>query len=227
MVKSKRLLKVLEYVDYVGTVADIGCDHGYLSEMLIDSGKARKVIATDISEDCLDKTRLLLAKHDLENKIQTRLGDGLTVLKPDEVDVAVIAGMGGHEIAKILGDKSRKDGIKHFVLQPMQKSVDLRRWLAANSYVIENDECVEESGKFYDVLKVKKGIFRKRLKYNVAMFGKTNLEMKPFTEDFVNRLNYEERKYTQILSNNALADERDKDLKKYLKAIKKLLKKYR
>ena len=82
MIKSKRLSKVLEYVDYVGTVADVGADHGYLAEMLIDSGKARKVIATDISSTSLDKTKLLIAKHDLEGKIQTRVGDGLLVLQP-------------------------------------------------------------------------------------------------------------------------------------------------
>lgn len=226
MIKSKRLSKIYEYVDSVDCVADIGSDHGYLSEMLVNSEKAKKVIATDISSASINKTRTLITNHKLEEKIDTRVGDGLSVIKPGEAQVAVIAGMGGHEIAKILGEKTRKDQIKDFVLQPVQKSVDLRKWLSLNNYQILKDEVVEECGKFYDVLKVKKCFLKKRLKYSEIMLGKTNLETKPFTEDFINKLKYEEFRYSQIISNNALTEERDKDLKKYLKLLRKLIKNY-
>ena len=56
MIKSKRLETILNLMPNMEAVIDIGADHGYLEELLISSGKVKRVIATDISEQSLQKT---------------------------------------------------------------------------------------------------------------------------------------------------------------------------
>ena len=46
-------------------VADIATDHGYLAELLSRNNKISKVIASDISQNCLDKTNELVQRYNL------------------------------------------------------------------------------------------------------------------------------------------------------------------
>ena len=39
-----RLDKIFSFVDECDIFADIGCDHGYLSKAVADSGKAKRII---------------------------------------------------------------------------------------------------------------------------------------------------------------------------------------
>ena len=77
------------------TVADIGCDHGKLTAALLLDGGCQRVIAGDISPDCLEKTRRMIERHALRDRAEVRLGSGLSILSPGECDAAAILGMGG------------------------------------------------------------------------------------------------------------------------------------
>ena len=72
MILSKRLEKICEIMPQVDTVVDVGCDHGYLEELIFKTGKAKFVIATDISEKSLEKTKIRAKKLNLSknNKIE-------------------------------------------------------------------------------------------------------------------------------------------------------------
>jgi len=52
---SARLEQIVALCDNVKCIADIGCDHGYVTAELILSNKCSKVIATDISARSLDR----------------------------------------------------------------------------------------------------------------------------------------------------------------------------
>ena len=79
--------------------ADVGCDHGYIAEMVIKSGKYEKVILSDVSAKSLQKAVDLLSSY--QDKVTFIVSDGF--LKYDQTpDEAIIAGMGGEEIIKIL-----------------------------------------------------------------------------------------------------------------------------
>ena len=47
---SARLLACAKYIRPGETVADVGCDHGYLGIYLLQNGIARRVLASDINE---------------------------------------------------------------------------------------------------------------------------------------------------------------------------------
>ena len=99
---SKRLQHIVDIVTYFDTIADIGCDHGYVCIELIKNKKVKKAIASDISYPSLKKTIDYVKENNIEDKIETRVGNGLEILSTDEVDAVIIAGMGGVLISDIL-----------------------------------------------------------------------------------------------------------------------------
>ena len=83
--------------------ADIGCDHGFVTAYLLRQRPELSMIAGDISEASLAKARILLSQAGLESQVQTICGDGLSVLDGQpQMDVILIAGMGGRTILEIL-----------------------------------------------------------------------------------------------------------------------------
>lgn len=194
MKEIKRLRVIADLIDAGDNiVADIGCDHGILSKMLIDENRASKVIATDISKQSLEKTNHLVNEYNLKDKIETRVGDGFNPLTNETLDYAIIAGMGGYEIIKILNNKNIN--VKKFILQPSknQNVVELRKYLNANNYFIENDFVVQDRNKFYNTIVCHESDIKQDLSYNDIEFGLTNFDLQKI--DFKNFLiDYIERK---------------------------------
>lgn len=134
-------------------VADIATDHGYLAELLSRNERVVKVVATDISQSCLDKTNELKIRCKLD-KIETKLGDGLEPI--DHVDIAVLAGIGGYEIIKILQSQNAKNNGENkcnlFVFQPSKNTPELRLFLIDKNIKIVTDFIVFSGGRFYPIL---------------------------------------------------------------------------
>lgn len=166
-----RLQEIANQIENVNVVADIGADHGYLTKMLIEQGRAKHVIATDISKPSLQKTEMLAKRFGFENKIETRVGDGLEpIFEEDKVEVCVIAGMGGYEIIKILSSQDLKN-IKIFVFQPAQNASNLREFLTQNGFEIVFDEIVKDQKKFYSTIRAIKNGTNKKLQKRQILFG--------------------------------------------------------
>lgn len=158
MPESKRLNRVLDLVEPVESIGDIGCDHGYISYALLEEHLAEKVIASDISAPSLEKARSLLSSSFPKESFDIRLGDGLKPMLLGELNAAIIMGMGGRLIADIIENERRKaDSLDYLILQPMQGAEDLFEYLNASGYALIQSDLVEERGKFYPVLKVKIG----------------------------------------------------------------------
>ena len=97
-----RLRCAFDMLQGATAVADIGSDHGKLTAALLLEGGCERVVAGDISPECLDKTRRLIEQYDLQDRAQVRLGSGLSILSPGECDAAAILGMGGELMVEIL-----------------------------------------------------------------------------------------------------------------------------
>ncbi|MEG1548187.1 MAG: class I SAM-dependent methyltransferase [Clostridia bacterium] len=140
-------------------VADIGADHGRLAAALIQSGRAQRVIASDISESSLSKARMLAEKCALSDELVLRIADGLCALTPGEADSIAILGMGGTLIAKLL--ESGRDvamQAKRLVLSPMRAADDLRYYLFHAGYDIVDEKLVLDSGRYYQLIAAKAGV---------------------------------------------------------------------
>jgi tRNA (adenine22-N1)-methyltransferase len=148
----ERLNEILSCIGNAGVVADIGCDHGKLEGMLLRSGRAQKVIATDISEKSLHKAVMACTGSVFEGRVEFRLGDGLAVLAPGEADVIVIAGMGGEQMADILKRGLTAARTAKLVLCPHSHEGRLRRFLLENGYFILQESLAMEEGRYYQIL---------------------------------------------------------------------------
>ena len=77
---SNRLESVVNLIEYEKVIADIGCDHGYVTAELILANKCDKVIATDISGKSLDKAIRFCDSLNIANFVSFREGDGFNVI---------------------------------------------------------------------------------------------------------------------------------------------------
>ena len=155
---SKRLYAVASLVTEGASVADIGTDHGYIPIYLMKEGIASKVIALDINKGPLERARLHIVGNGLKGQIETRLSDGLCKVTPGEVDTMIAAGMGGALVIKILTEgKKVVDSLTACILQPQSEIWKVRKYLCEHGLVIEEEDMVEEDGKFYPVMRVVHG----------------------------------------------------------------------
>ena len=151
---SDRLLACAQYVNQGSRVADIGCDHGYLSIHLLTNGIAASCIASDVKEGPLQSAQRNARKFGVAGKIEFCLSDGVRDL-PKDFDCMVCAGMGGDTMIHILEDAPwLKDERYTLILQCQSKTPMLRRYLSEKGWLI-SEEAVLRDGRFlYTVMKV-------------------------------------------------------------------------
>ena len=149
---GKRLGAALRLID-CGTLADVGCDHGKAGLAAVRTGRANKLILTDISEKSLSKARASAEYFGID--ADCRAGDGMTVLAPGEADCVLIAGMGGNEIMHILDEGLGK--CDDYVLLAHRDVPKLRVYLAQRGFRLRADTVVRDGGKFYNVLAAERG----------------------------------------------------------------------
>ena len=149
MSTDTRLEFVASCVPSCKTLADVGCDHGRLCQLVINANKAQKVYACDVSEKCLQKAKSLLCSYE---NVEFYVSDGLDSVPCSEV--VVICGMGAKTIVDII---SRAKYKPYYVLGA-QRNVDfLRRYLSENGFEIVKDVKIKEDSKYYDVICARQG----------------------------------------------------------------------
>lgn len=203
---SNRLQAVARQIPAGLRVADVGTDHGYLPVYLVVNDIAPKVIASDRGKRPLDSARQLISLLSLENQIDVRLGDGLSVLQPDEAEVICLAGMGGVAIKEIISAGLPLAQVaKRLVLQPQRNVPAVRRFLVANGFKIVAEDLAEDDGFYYEIIAVEPGLME--LTEQEADFGPLLLrDGHPLFKDF---LILKETDLTQLLA--AMADNNSKD----------------
>lgn len=153
---SKRLNWIIEKINKVEVIMDVGTDHGYIPIYLVKNNIAKKVIASDINKEPLKKAKINVSLDGVADKIDLRLGRGLSPLNNKEADAVIIAGMGGNLIRDILeNDLNKIKNLEYLILQPAQNPEVLRKYLYNNNYeILEEDICLDEN-KYYEIFKVK------------------------------------------------------------------------
>ncbi|XCP87043.1 class I SAM-dependent methyltransferase [Roseburia hominis] len=155
---SKRLKAVADLVTPGMRLADVGTDHGYVPIYLVERGIVPSAIAMDVNKGPLERAREHIRECALEEKISTRLSDGLTNLKIEETDSVIAAGMGGGLVIRIFSEQEEKAvRLKELILQPQSEIAKVRRYLNENGWRIIKEDMVLEDRKFYPMMKAVRG----------------------------------------------------------------------
>ncbi len=148
-----RLNEILSLVQKVDCTADVGCDHGILSKMILASGLSNTIIASDISAPSLNKAKELLQANGLLSRAKFFVQDGLN--SQIHIDQALICGMGGMEIIKILDNYFKATANRPIlVLQPMKNLPEVRCFLVQNHYKITVDKVIQDDKYYWLILAV-------------------------------------------------------------------------
>ena len=185
---SKRLQAVATLVDINSRVIDVGCDHAYL-DIYLTLNNENKCIATDINKNALELAKKNIKKYNLEDKIETKLTNGLTDIKIKKNDNIVICGMGTFTILDILKTNKLSDTL----IISSNNNVDiLRREVINLGYYIDSEIFLIDKNKPYIIIKFIKGI----KKYN-----KIDILLGPILKNNLEYKKYIINKYKNILKN--------------------------
>jgi len=221
---SLRLNEIFNLVDKNSIVADIGTDHGIIPIMLSKFNLAKKIIATDISENSLNKLKEKLKQNDNINNIETRVSDGLNSFFEYEIDTIIISGMGGILIKDILNTNlDIAKTAETLILSPNNSLDVVRKFLVNNNFKIIDEKDVFENSKYYQILKVSYGkdLFYEDYEYNYGkiLIKNKSKNLKLFLENELN-------KYSLIIDKiekSSMNTKRIDDINMIIKDIKVVL----
>ena len=153
---SFRLTEIAKSVKEGSSLVDVGCDHGYIAKMLLDSNTIVKVIESDISEKSLEKAKLLLSGEKYKDKVKFIVSDGLLGIDTSTYDTLLIAGMGEETIISILNESIDKvRSFKHIILQAMGEGSNIRKYFMENDFFIEKERLFIEKDKYYRLYEIR------------------------------------------------------------------------
>lgn len=150
---SKRLKFIEKLCDKCKVFLDVGTDHGYVPYLMLLHNKAYKVIASDIREKPLNTCKDNLSQF-VQNKIDFRIGDGLSVIGFNEANGICICGIGYDLLINILKDIDLYN-FDYMVLSPHTKIEKFKEFLKYKKLFF-NEFNIVESGKKYHIFKVRR-----------------------------------------------------------------------
>ena len=152
---STRLAACCAFVPRGAHVADVGCDHGYLSIYLLKNGIARAVYASDVAEGPLQSALRNAVKFGVKEQISFYLSDGVKNV-PRDFDTLICAGMGADTMVSILEAAPwLRDPRYRLVLQCQSKRELLRSYLSQKGWHIEEETVLRDGRFLYTVMAVR------------------------------------------------------------------------
>lgn len=156
IILSNRMQALTDMVTPGTVITDVGCDHGFVSVYLVQKGISPRVIAMDVRSGPLERAREHIREYGLQDRIETRLSDGLHSLKTGEANGMICAGMGGPLMEKILTEgREQAHGFDELILQPQSEIPHFRTFLMDEGYLLLDENIIYEEGKYYFMMKVR------------------------------------------------------------------------
>lgn len=192
---SKRLQAVAGLVTR-RSMADIGTDHGYVPLYLYEQGKIDRALACDLNKGPLEKAKENIAAMGAGNAIETRLGSGLLPVHTGEVESAVIAGMGGMLICRILKESEDVAKIlKEWILSPQHDLDAVRQTVWDFGFAIDEEIMVKEDGKYYHIFRCVPGEEKEKTSASLFYGGRLLEKQDPILWEELTR---EEAQYEKV-----------------------------
>lgn len=216
---SKRLKTISNFISDNSNVIDVGCDHALLDIYLFNNKKNIKLIASDIKPGPLEQAKKNIAKYGCNIKV--KLGNGISTIESD-TDTIVISGMGGDTIIDILNNgKDKLDNVKNIIISPQSEWEKTRKFICKLGFYIKDELIIEDSNKFYLIIKFVKG--NKKYTNKELEYGPVLLENK--SKEFIKYYNLLLEEKIKILKKVPLFKIKVRlNSKKQINSLRKILK---
>ena len=153
---SKRLTAIKEMVPS-GIVADVGSDHGKLIISLYQDKVILKGYGIENKKAPFSRLVNAIEIEGVSEHIHAILSDGISEL-PNDVDVVVIAGMGGSLIVDILeSHKEKLENVKCIVVDAHNAVDKVRESIISLGYFIKDEKMIFEDDIYYEIIRFDKG----------------------------------------------------------------------
>ena len=151
---SDRLLACAAFVCPGDRIADVGCDHGYLSIHLLQENIAASAICSDVRQQPLQSAVRNAEKYGLREKMEFYLSDGVQNI-PRDFNTLICAGMGADTMVSIFTAAPwLKDGKYRLILQCQSKTPLLRQYLSDSGFTIIQEAVLRDGRFLYTVMEV-------------------------------------------------------------------------
>ncbi|MBB5337428.1 tRNA (adenine(22)-N(1))-methyltransferase [Pectinatus brassicae] len=150
---TPRLRTVASFVPEKSSIIDIGTDHALIPMYLLKNKRITHAIAVDVNPGPYETAKQAIYDKNLQAYIDVRLGNGLTVVKENEADIAIFAGMGGILINKLLQQSPQiVKNLKGLIVQPQLAAEKLRQYLYEIGWHINNEALAKEQDHIYQII---------------------------------------------------------------------------
>ena len=151
-----RLSLAYDLYDPCDLAADIGTDHAHLPAALLQRGRCRHMVLTDLSESALANARNEMIRFRLLDRVFLRAGDGLEPLR-EACGMISVTGMGGRTIRDILlGGRHKLQGAS-LILSAHTDLPLIRDALVRIGYHLDREEPCFCVGRYYLVMRARPG----------------------------------------------------------------------
>ena len=168
-----RIKNISKYIPPYNKIADVGCDHGYLIIDAFDNYDINFAQAIDNKSGPLNHCIQNLKETPYYRNVSFSLSDGISELN-EEVEVVVIAGMGGLLVKNIVSSHLDKlNNVKRIIVQPNRDSYEVRKYLTSIGYDIKGETIVYEDKKYYEIICFDK------VNYQIREYSEVELQYGP------------------------------------------------
>ena len=177
-----RLSLAYDLYDPCELAADIGTDHAHLPAALLQRGRCRHMILTELSESALRNARDEMIRFRLTDRVSLRLGDGLSPLN-EQCGVISVTGMGGRTVRDILLSGRAKLQGASLVLSAHTDLPLIREALNLIGYYPDREEPCFCAGRYYLVLRARpdeKKLSSREIRLGGPLFASASDQLIPY-----------------------------------------------
>lgn len=149
-----RVQTVLRFLNRDMTPVEIGADRAPFASAFARSF-ARPCYASEVADGPYQALVQSIGEQGLSGLVKCYRADGLNSFPPD-ADTALICGMGGFTISRILGRAGSLASLKTLILEPQSHSELVRQAVIDQGFVPVAECYVGEATRFYPVIKAER-----------------------------------------------------------------------
>lgn len=216
---SKRLQAIYDMVPS-GVAADVGSDHGKLIISLFQNGVICKGYAIENKKGPYSRLVEAIKNSGCIDNVIPMFSDGISEL-PSDVNIVIIAGMGGQNVIDILKKNPLKlKNVQAIIVDAHNAIPELRNQVCKMGFVIADEDIVYEKGIYYEIIKFNAG--------EVGYLDDPDIEFGPilrneksitFKEKYQTRIN----EIDKILSNKNVPSKKTRELNSEKERIRSVL----